>query len=56
MAPSSATIEARRQVIRKLLREGRIGPDARIAPAARTASQPSPTSGTNRTAPCARGG
>lgn len=29
MAPSPATIEARRMVIRKLLREGRIGPDAR---------------------------
>lgn len=33
MTPSSS-IEARRLVIMKLLREGRIGPDARIAPPA----------------------
>jgi hypothetical protein len=29
MAPSPVTLEVRRMVIRKLLREGRIGPEAR---------------------------
>jgi hypothetical protein len=39
MAPSSS-IEVRRLVVMKLLREGRIGPDARLAPSAKQPMTP----------------